>query len=155
MENFEKTIFIGFTDQAERVTVKIKYIDGKLSMIGSIGRDHGGQIIMSDWLIENYGQGIDAEIVQELRRIWEKWHLNDLQAGSPAQTAYLEANPVTDRANYYESACAALAAAGLNPAPDYIHNGKPYQYGSAWLRVDVPEDVLQWLHQLPEIKGVK
>ena len=155
MENFEKTVFIGRTDRAEAVTVKIKFTDSKLSITGTIGRDHGGQIIGSAWDLESYGHGIDAETVQELRRIWGKWHLNDLQAGSPAQTAFLEANPVTDRANYYTAATAALAAAGLNPAPDYIHDGKPYFYGSAWLRIEVPAEVLHWLHQLPEIEGVK
>lgn len=149
MENFEKTVFIGRTDRAEAVTVKIKFTDSKLSIAGSEGRDHGGQIIMNPWDLESYGHGIDAATVDKLRDIWKKWNLNDMQAGSPAQTAFLEANPVNSR-DHYTAATEALKAAGLNPDPNYFNNGKPYFYGSAWLRVDVPVDVLQWLNNLPE-----
>jgi hypothetical protein len=120
-----------------------------LSITGSEGRDHGGQIIGSAWDLESYGHGIDAATVDKLRDIWKKWHLNDTQAGSPAQTAFLEANPVS-RANHYTEATEALKVAELNPDPNYFNNGKPYKYGSAWLRVDVPIDVLQWLNNLPE-----
>jgi hypothetical protein len=38
-----------------------------------------------------------------------------------------------------------LAAAGLHPDPE-----TNYRYGSAWLREEVPQDVLTWLQSLPE-----
>jgi len=76
---------------------------------------------------------------QRMLAIWREWHLNDMQAGSPAQRAYLEALPVWPQ---YEEACRVLADAGLNPDPGYLHNGKPYAYGSAWLKRDLPADVL-------------
>lgn len=144
---FKKTVFLGTTAEG-RLTIEIKWDGKNLSITGQEGRDHAGQIIMSPWHFTTYAEGYSAETVQKLRDIWDAWHLNDMQAGSPAQTAYLKAHPITDRANYYTAAVAALTAAGLNPAPDYIHNGKPYQYGSAWLCVEVPADVVQWLHDL-------
>lgn len=148
MKAFKKTVFIGRTDQG-RLTVNINFEGDNLSITGTEGRDSGGQIIMHPWNIETYGHGIDAATVEKLRGIWGKWHLNDMQAGSPAQTAFLEANPVS-RADHYAQACEALKAAGLNPDPNYFNNGKPYKYGSAWLRIDVPPEVLQWLNNLPE-----
>lgn len=48
------------------------------------------------------------------------------------------------------AACDALAAAGLNPDPGYMHNGAPYRYGSAWLCVGAPQDVLDFLQSLPD-----
>jgi|DEB3_MinimDraft_2_1074329.scaffolds.fasta_scaffold26095_1 hypothetical protein len=148
MQAFEKKSFVGLTPEG-RLSVHIDWDGKNLSITGSEGRDHGGQIIMDPWDLQEYAEGYSPELVAQLRDIWERWHLNDLQAGSPAQTAYLDAHPVTDRLNHYTKACEALKAAGLNPDPNYIHNGKPYAYGSAWLRVEVPEDALQFLHALP------
>lgn len=81
---------------------------------------------------------------QRLLAIWRDWHLNSTRAsGSPAQRAWLKANPVTATypESYYEKASAALAAAGLNPDPGYLHNGKPYSYGSAWLHEELPDGI--------------
>jgi hypothetical protein len=68
-----------------------------------------------------------------------------MQAGSPAQTAFLEDNPIKQR-DHYTAATKALEAAELNPDPNYLHEGKPYKYGSAWLFVEVPDEVLHYLH---------
>ena len=148
MQAFEKKTYIGEGPEG-RIVVRIKWDGKNLSITGDIGRDHGGQIIMSPWDIATYAEGVDAETVEKLRTIWEAYHLNDMQAGSPAQSAFLKAHPVADRLNYYAKACDALQAAGINPDPAYLHNGKPYQYGTAWLRIEVPADVLEWLHALP------
>ena len=145
---FKKTVFLG-TTAAGRLTVAIDWDGQRLSITGSEGRDHGGQIIMSPWDFVTYAEGYNAETVQQLRDTWEAWHLNDMNAGSPAQTAYLKAHPVPYRADHYTATVEALTAAGLNPAPDYIHNGKPYEYGTAWLFAPVPAAVVQWLHELP------
>jgi len=148
MQAFKKTVFVGVTDSG-RLTVAIDWDGQRLSITGTEGRDSGGQIIMHPWNFQTYAEGYSAETVQQLRDIWEKWHSNDMQAGSPAQTAFLEANPVS-RADHYTAATEALKAAGLNPDPNYLHKGKPYKYGSAWLFVEVPAEALQYLHQLPQ-----
>jgi hypothetical protein len=81
---------------------------------------------------------------QRMLAIWRDWHLNDMRAGSPAQEAWLRENPVTAvyPGSHYETAKAALAAAGLQPDTSYIHNGNPYSYGSAWLRRELPPEVV-------------
>ena len=150
-----KIVHIG-RGQNGNIFCKIELDNGKLSITGVEGpkangdaRGACGQIILHSWGAIEYAPGWDAVKVQQFREVWDKWHLNDMQAGSPAQTAFLVANPVTYRLHHYEAACANLADAGLNPDPGYIHNGKPYQYGSAWLRVDVPADALDFLESLP------
>lgn len=155
MPNFKKIIRVG-KGPSGNVFVSIKFSDNKLSITGVEGpmangnaRGSCGQINMSEWEIAEYAPGFDRDVELKLREIWDQWHLNDMQAGSPAQTAYLKANPIADRLNYYTKACEALTTAGINPDPNYLRDGKPYRYGSAWLKVEVPEDVLAWLQSLP------
>lgn len=153
-----KTIRIGVADLGYGTAdlfCKIVFDDGKLSITGVEGpkangdcKGSCGQIIMHPWVIVEYAPGWNADLVSKFRSVWQEWHLNDMQAGTPAQTAFLKEN----RADYpghpvshYEWAKIALKEARLDPDPD---NG--YSYGSAWLKVKVPEDVLKFLESLPE-----
>jgi hypothetical protein len=156
MNAFTRHLHIGRASCGE-VFVTIKYALGNLSIVGVEGpmadgnaRGGCGQIIDALAEITTYAEGWDAAQVAMLRAAWETYHLNDCQAGSPAQTAYLRAHPIEDRLNHYTKACEALAAVGLNPDPNYLHNGKPYSYGHAWLRIEVPASVLAMLQSLPE-----
>ena len=84
---------------------------------------------------------------EKLLDIWDKWHLNDMRAGTPAQTEYLDTIKSEFPGyptSHYEWACNQLAEVGLNPDPE-----TDYRYGSAWLREEVPQDVIDWLFSLP------
>lgn len=156
----KKIVRIGKYDNTQRsLFCEINFKDGKLSITGvegpmRNGDCHGacGQIVMHEWNITEYAPGWDAARVEMFRSLWERWHLNDMVAGSPAQEEFLRANPVTYKypENHYDKACEALAAAGLQPDPNHIHNGKPYRYGSAWLCEELPEYVIEFLASLPE-----
>lgn len=81
---------------------------------------------------------------QRMVEIWKRWHLNDLTAGSPAQEAWLREHrdefpgyPVS----HYTWVAEQLAAAGLNPDPNYLYKGQPYKYGHAWLKEELPAEV--------------
>jgi len=133
--------------------------DGRLSITGVEGPRNGGncaggcgQVVMHAWEVAQYAPGWDAEKVAEFRAVWDRWHLNDMTAGSPAQEAHLRAHPVAFKypESHYTKACEALAAAGLNPDPAHLVNGKPYSYGSAWLREELPAEVVAWLEALPD-----
>ncbi len=156
--NFTKIVRIG-VGASGNVFVKIRFKDGHLSMTGVEGPKYNGdarggcgQIIMHEWDISTHAPGFDRDTERKLREVWREWHLNDMTAGSPAQTAYLKAHPVEyyDCADRLTKVCEALAAADLNPDPNYLHKDMPYRYGSAWLRVEVPQDVLDWLQALPD-----
>ena len=145
--------------------------DGNFSMCAEIWNPRetdiycGGQCVDT---VAAYFPG-DAK-AQRMVAIWRKWHLNDLTAGSPAQEAWLEANPIDMDAereiagaalggtgayphgsasrgasrpkDRYTLACEKLAAVGLNPDPGYLHNGEPYSYGHAWLCRELPAEVV-------------
>lgn len=91
---------------------------------------------------------------QRMLAIWERWHLNDMKAGSPAQEEFLRANPVSFKypETHYDKAGEALAAAGLNPDPNYLHNGEPYKYGHAWIKENLPAEVVAEIESWSEAK---
>lgn len=160
MTTINKVVRLGQTPDGN-VYCNIKFSDGKLSITGVVGPQSNGnckgscgQIVMSrDWIEPNIlavAPGWDAEKISHFFDVWDRWHLNDMRAGSPAQREWLKANPIEDRVNHYTKACEALAAAGLNPDPGYLHKDAPYKYGHAWLTEEVPQDVVEYLAGLPD-----
>ena len=154
MEDFTKVVRVGKGPYGN-VFCKIEWAAGKLSITGvedpmANGNCRGacGQIVMHPWLIQEYAPGWSEAQETVFRDTWDRYHLNHMQPGSPAQTAFVRKLPEDQRE--YSKASAALAAAGLNPDPSYLHNGKPYKYGHAWLYLAVPEWALLFLKALPD-----
>jgi hypothetical protein len=83
----------------------------------------------------------DDAKAQRMFAIWQRWHLNDMRAGSPVQEEWLRQNPIPESEcaypkSHYDVASAKLAAAGLNPDAD------GYKYGHAWKTEELPADVI-------------
>lgn len=77
-----------------------------------------------------------------LQCVWERWHLNDMRAGTPRQEeAVRKWRPKADDPGF-KAACKMLESIDL-----LTDNG--YRYGSGWLKEDVPEEILKWLFTLP------
>lgn len=153
MEKFIKIVRLG-VGKSGNVYCKITFEAGCLSITGVEGplangdaRGGCGQIVMSLKAEDiQPAPGWDTAKIQQFLAYWDKWHLNDMQAGTPEQMAELEKHkhkypgyPM----HHYDWAKGVLKEAGLQP-----HNG--YDYGTKWLRVEVPEDVLEFLKSLPE-----
>lgn len=121
----------------------------------------------------SFAEGWSAELVDRVRETWKRWHLNDMRAGTPEQEARLRELKY-DRArhgsDHYPWAKAELERADLQPqvigTKEHTAEtcpGRPcstdcdhvetltYSYGSAWLSEVVPEDVLAFLKELPEV----
>lgn len=126
----------------------------RLSISGVVGptrdgnaRGPCGQCQNSLLEITEYDNDWSKEKVEELFSIWERWHLNDMRAGSPKQEEFLRMNPVQYKypQSYFVEACRALSMAGLHPDPE-----TGYRYGSAWIYEKIPESVLDTLRSYPE-----
>ena len=144
---------------------RIKYENGKLSITGVEGPTAGGNAIgacgqidmhlRSEQHIIKLAPGWSRATLARFFDIWGQWHLNDMKAGTPMQEAYLIAHASEYEAikaqsdkciSHYEWAADVLNKAGLNPAPD-----RPgYAYGTKWLSVEVPSDVVEFLESLPD-----
>ena len=143
------------TGEDGRVFVEVQYRqDGRLSITGVVGpksngdaRGGCGQIRDSVRDVPHLAGDWTPDMITRLVAVWDRWHLNDMQAGSPRQRAWLERFPVnvTYPTSHYVVASERLAAADLNP--DMSHGG--YVYGSAWLREEVPAGVIAFLAGLP------
>lgn len=164
MSTIDKWVMVGYVkagypERDVQVFVHIKWDGRRLSLSGvegpkANGDAHGGcgQIDVSRAV--PLDSGVDTA---KLATIWDRWHLNDMRAGSRAQESYLRRNPIDmseyarahpERSpSYYEAATAKLHAVGLNPDP--LADG--YCYGSAWKFEDVPEDVIAYLASLPSV----
>lgn len=113
--------------------------DGRFSMSANIWNPRGTDIYCG-------GQCVDTVTAffprnrkaHRMLAVWRDWHLNDMQAGTSAQTAWLKAHSAESEAHrldHYDWATKALAEAGLNP-----DNG--YRYGSAWLKIELPPSIV-------------
>lgn len=151
----QKTYTLGKVDYNEtgrencRAVLKWEFKDGKFSMSGEIWNPRetdiyrGGQCV--DKIVAYFPDDAQA---QSMLKVWERWHLNDMKAGSPSQEKFPKENPVSP--HDYDKTCEALAAAGLNPDPGFLYKrvnsasaeSEPYKYGSAWLKEKIPADII-------------
>lgn len=158
--DFKKVVRLGmvrlYPSARNRVSVfcKIEFKDGRLSISGVEGPRLSGNCTGSCGQIDMHlrdkpidpAPGWTRGMLAQFFEVWKTWHLNDMQAGTPAQMAELAKHkfvPSGGISGRYAWALATLRAAAL--AED---NG--YKYGSAWLRKEVPADVLAFLQSLPE-----
>jgi hypothetical protein len=104
-----------------------------------------GQCIDSIW--EYYGDQIkDKDLFLEIKDLWEKYHLNDMNAGTLEQTRALKGK----RFDYTE-ACEYLKEKGLYEVDTEI-DGRimTYKYGHSWLYNPIPEADLLRIKKIME-----
>lgn len=154
IDKFNHVVCPGRNNELQLVFVEIHWQDRnggmELSLTGVEGPKRNGDAHGScgqiyPITIGSYADGWDHLLVEQLNDTWERWHLNRTRAGSPAQESWLRANKhrCPDRNNWFTWAREQMQRAGLEP-------DQGYRYGSAWLAEEVPDDVVQWLHDLPQ-----
>lgn len=136
--------------------VEWSLVDGRFSASGGIWqtnkRDYTtcGQIL--EELLEFFP---NDELLNRIVTVWRKWHLNDLTPGSPKQMEFLAQHEQNaPKTNYYEWAKDKLTFAYLNPDESFIYNGKEYEYGSAWLKTELPDTVVNEIESWKNETGV-
>lgn len=122
-----------------RVTITYR-VDGRLSFVGR-GR-HGSGQVCEHLTKDNPAPGFTRKTCFRLKQAWERWHLNDMRAGTPKQEELVRKWRLTAEDKGYTAACKMLEENDL-----LIDDG--YRYGTAWLKEEVPLDVLEWLFTLP------
>lgn len=118
--------------------IKVLFENGRLSMVGETPGFYGQS---RDVLCQGSTVPVDGVSYTQVARIyaiWERYHLNDMNAGTPRQMEFLRQNRKEGVARTYESDCKALEDAGL-----LVDEG--YRYGTEWKFEEVPEDVLRFL----------
>lgn len=126
---------------------KIVFDGGRLSITGVEGptadgdsKGACGQINYYLRDLVKYGDGWNKNNLAEFLNIWERWHLNDMRAGTPKKN---ECVRNSGKGWDYYVACQTLKDAGL-----LMDSG--YRYATKWLREEVPDEVIEWLENLPD-----
>lgn len=156
IKDFYKIVFPGWlvsegqTDRLvkRRIYLEIKYEDKKLSISGTIGENKYGYAYTCGQIydtidprkVENtieYTSDWNKDYLVGLINIWQKYHLNDLNANCEHQD-YMEWNYHTqsNRETYKGERCPICG----------------YSIGSKWLHRDIPESALEFLRFLPSYK---
>lgn len=99
----------------------------------------GGQCL--DRIAKDYPKNKEVQLITKL---WKKYHLNDMNAGSPRQTEYL--NSLGEYKDY-DWACEELEKVDLLYDKEFSPNN-PYKYGSAWLYREIPQNDLELIKQI-------
>lgn len=122
--------------QSHPAFVKIAWNGERLSFTGVEGPKRGGncvgsagQTVMHDWDDATPAAGWSVDMIAQLRDLWTRWHLNDMRAECEHQRASL-----SDARSQVGDPCPTCG----------------YKYGTAWLREDVPDEVLAELAAFPE-----
>lgn len=127
--------------------------NGKFSMCAEIWNPRKNDTTCCGQCVEEVAALFpDDKLAARMVEVWKEWHLNDMTAGSPAQEAWLRDNAAQWEAarphvDHYDYAVAALECARLQPDTSYTRDDKPYSYGSAWIRQELPAELII------EIKG--
>jgi hypothetical protein len=139
METLAKTVLIGRGEYGP-VFCSIKFDNGKLSISGVEGPTRNGDAkgscgqILDSFKIKDYAEGWDHALLVRFLETWQRWHLNDMRAGCEHQRAE---GWVTGKEHPDGLLCEPCPTCG-------------YKYGSAWLKEDVPIEVVKFLAALPD-----
>jgi hypothetical protein len=174
MLNFVKIVCPGKVEvsgykRLQPIYCKIEYKDGRLSITGVVGLFRGGncaggcgQIVEELSNIEDLDVSMNWTInkIKLFICFWKEWHLNDMKADCDHQRADKWEDVRIDHKELPKST-ANRDSRGIMAI--WVYEGehkdgllnKPcqvcgYRYGSSWLKVEVPEDVLEWLYNLPD-----
>lgn len=166
VEDFTKVVRVGKVQGEGHTYCKVEWKDSKLSITGVVAPRKSGDAITCGQVNEylwsamknneiEYAPEWNSSMMEQFLLAWADYHLNDMQAGSPKQTAFVEATRNASPAPYnYSNMCELLKEVDLYIDKSYLHNGKPYKYGSAWLTIPVPFVVVDMLSKLPDTDRV-
>lgn len=135
---------IGKYGGCSRFYINITLENGRLSMCGrwhSYGQN--ADDLTDESLVPT--EGFEYSDILKIQSIWNRWHLNDMRAGTPKQEEFIREWKLSHKYDYTE-ACKALAEVRL-----LYDNG--YKYGSSWIKEDVPIEVIKYLFSLPALSG--
>jgi hypothetical protein len=151
-----KTIRIG-KGKYGNVYCKITQEKDRLSIYGVVGpmkngdcRGSCGQINMSFDIdsITEFVLGWNKEQIERFMKVWDRWHLNDMRAGTLEQEQAIREWKEKGNKYTYQTACEYLKSVGLYEVND---EGKTYKYGYEWKFEQVPSEVWDYLfNELPD-----
>ena len=147
---------------SSRIDMELKETESGWCFSASGYYDYQYYPTIKDWDYTGCGQVISRiaklypnnKEVQLIKKLWLKYHLNDMNAGTPKQSKYLSS---LGRYIDYDWACKELEKVDLLYDKEYNYPGQKqgYRYGSAWLYREIPKEDLQLIKKIIEKNGLE
>lgn len=116
------------------------------SASGSVYSMRKGDAIISGQCIDSLAEWVgDNPLYVILRGLWERNHLNDMNAGTPEQTKAVEEWKAKGNTYDYSKVCSYLKEIGMY---EIELNGEPYKYGHSWLYREITKEDLEQIVNL-------
>lgn len=136
--SFGKIDWYGHGQHDCRVEVELRLEDTDQGAVfaacANVWNPRGTDIVRGGQCFEELIPFISDYAFHEIVRLWRRYHLNNMHAGTPKQEA--EVKRWLDGRRYdYPAAREHLREVGLLTVE---HNGKPYTYGTGWLYEPIP-----------------
>ena len=120
----------------------------ELSMCGNVWNAIRTDIYSGGQNGEEIASLVKTAKVRRMCEVWRQYHLNGMNAGTPAQTEFVKAHRDDfSRLDFYTDACKALDAVGLLYDASVDRDNGPdqprgYRYGSEWLYTELPDSII-------------
>ena len=133
----------GFTDNAK---YEVRFDEDTQTFSASATYYNGGGQCL-DTLMEIYKEQkvVVPSKIKLLTELWEKYHLNDLHAGTPEQEDYLHSIGITGFANNYKQCCEELKKVNLYECE---WKGEKSYFGGSWFHWDIPAEDIEKIKSL-------
>lgn len=129
------------------ITMELRHNKQNLPVLSICGEVRGkmyGQCL--DHIKEcRKGDKFNYNLFGKLYKLWKKYHLNDMHAGTPKQEEYLK--QTKDKHNYDYKICCDM----LRDNRILYDNG--YKYGTGWIYKNIPNNALKEIAALFEKYG--
>lgn len=146
----------GITRSMKRAKIEWEWDGKRFSASGSIGQEVFGQCLEE---IAKMPEAIKNDKAQRIIEVWREYHLNDMNAGTPAQMDELKRRQHQEnltRMPEYDIQCQWLRDADIYEVPysndmeaigglpeDVLNGKRGYRYGERWLFRQVPENIVK------------
>ena len=147
--DFGKIDYYGNGRRTCLVEIEVELKDGCFSASGSVWNNLKTDIVMGGQCLDSLKDYLAYDhTFKTIYRIWKLYHLNDMQPGSPQQMAYLNTLTRPEYEEFYTWECSKLAEVDLLIDNSYLVEGKPYKYGTRWLKAELPQSVIKEIRDL-------
>lgn len=165
--SFGKIAYNNPSRKTNEVTIDIELRDNvtnggyqykELAISGDIWNARHTDCICGGQCLDEIKKYVDTPLFNEIYQLWEEWHLNSINAGTPEQTEAIQKWLNQGNKYDYEKAIEhlqdldlyAVYWTGHTHSKDY--DNEPYIYGTEWIVRDLPENVIQRVTEI--INGV-
>lgn len=143
------------------VTIELRKCGGEntpeyleLSICGDVWNTKHTDIVMGGQCIDSMAQFIKTPLFRRIRKLWKRYHLNGMHAGTPEQERAIEEWKSAGNKYDYTAACEYLKSINLYEVPFYgkttgkVWNWELYKYGHGWIIEELPETIIDEIMEI-------